>query len=116
MENIQNWINKFKENWINHNIKEIIGLFDKNLVYFENPYKKITSLEILEKEWENIKNQKNIKLNLEIFSKNENKYTIIWYLEYQDKENKLNKFAGTYLIKLNKENLCNYFFHTCENY
>ncbi len=113
--NINTWLKCFKENWQNHNIKGVLDLFDKNVVYYETPFVKLNDFYSLVKEWETITNQDNIALDFEIFSNINNKYSVIWKLQYKDKENIVQKFAGTYLMKLNEEGKCIYFHHSCES-
>jgi len=38
---INNWLNKFKESWQNRDILKILGLFDKEVVYYETPSTKL---------------------------------------------------------------------------
>jgi hypothetical protein len=75
----------------------------------------LSDFDSLAKEWEAINNQNNIALDLEIFSSNENKHSIIWKLRYTDKENVIENFSGTYLIELNDKGKCIYFHHSCES-
>ena len=112
---IDTWLKKFKEHWQNHNITEILNLFDKNVIYYETPFTKLNNFNTLAKEWEEIKNQKNIILNYKLFPSSENKHSVIWELQYTDKENIKKKFLGTYLITLNKEGKCIYFYQCCES-
>lgn len=111
---IKIWLESFKNNWINHNTDGIMDLFDKNVLYYETPFLKL-SFEELEKEWQGIKSQKDISLKLALFSSTENKHSIIWDLKYTDKNHKRNNYAGTYLIELNNNGLCTFFHHSCEN-
>jgi hypothetical protein len=112
--NIESWLNKFKEAWQNHDIKEVMSLFQKELTYFETPFHKINNLEDLTKEWQIVKSQRNIQLDYQIFSSHQNRHSIIWKLSYRDKNNAPKEFAGTYLIELNDQGLCTYFHHTCQ--
>lgn len=109
------WLKNFKENWQNHNTKGILDLFDKNIIYYETPFVKLNDFDSLVKEWESINNQKDITLDFEIFSNTLNKSSVIWRLQYRDKESNVQNFAGTYLIKLNEEGKCIYFHQTCES-
>jgi len=115
MNRINNWLKEFKTHWENHNITNILNLFDKNVIYYETPFYKLDNFEQLSKEWQYILKQKNINLDYEIFLKDNNKYAVIWDLKYLDNKNIKQHFKGTYLIKLNDKNLCTYFHHSCES-
>ena len=112
---INTWLKNFKDNWQNHNINGVLDLFDKNVIYYETPFTKFNDFDSLAKEWETTNNQNNISLDLEIFSSIKNKHSVIWKLQYTDKENVLKKFSGTYLIKLNNNGKCIFFHHSCES-
>ena len=60
-------------------------------------------------------NQEDIEISWEVFSKDEDKYTVKWSLEYTDKNNITKLLKGAYLIKLNSDNECDYFFHCGES-
>jgi ketosteroid isomerase-like protein len=109
MSNINTWLEQFKTNWVNKDIENIISLFTQDVEYWETPYKRFNNLEEIKKEWENIYNQENIDFNYEIFSKENDKYTVQWSLNYTDKDSKKKEYRGIFLIKLNKENKCFYF-------
>jgi len=111
---INTWLKNFKDNWQNHNISGVLDLFDKNIIYYETPFVKLNDFDSLAKEWEVINNQDNIIFEFEIFSSSNNKYSVIWKLQYKDQENIVKNFAGTYLIELNEEGKCTYFHHSCE--
>ncbi|MFH1364940.1 MAG: nuclear transport factor 2 family protein [Candidatus Aenigmatarchaeota archaeon] len=111
---INDWLENFKDHWEKHNIKGIISLFAKNVVYYETPFLRLNNLDEVAKEWEVIKHQNNISLNFKGFSSNGNKHSVIWNLRYFDINKKEQNFAGTYLIELNDEGLCTYFHHSCE--
>jgi len=111
---IDNWLGKFKEYWVHHDVKRVLNLFHRDVEYYETPFQKLSNFSQLKGAWEGIGKQDNIKLDLKVYNKERNKYTVMWYLEYSYK-NVVKKCAGTYLIELNNDNLCTYFFHCCEN-
>ncbi|HLD56707.1 MAG TPA: hypothetical protein VJA47_00265 [archaeon] len=115
MTEIKEWLDKFRSYWQAHDIKKVMTLFDKNVVYYETPFKRVDGVDLLAKEWEGIKNQKNISLTIEIFSESRNRYSVIFKLEYINKENIEKICGGTYLIELNDAGLCTYFHHSCES-
>lgn len=111
--NIDVWLSKFKENWVNHNVHGVLALFHKEVIYFETPFYKLDNLVHLKKEWEAIKNQNNIIINYEVFNKDGNKYSVNWNLTYISSHKK-RTCAGVYHIKLDANNLCTYFYQSCE--
>ena len=111
---INTWLQTFKTAWQKHNIDGVMDLFSDDLEYFETPFQKIADKAELKKEWQAIKNQKNIVLDYRLFSSDDNSHSVTWELKYIDQENNVKQFAGTYLVKLNKEGRCAFFHHTCE--
>lgn len=111
--NITKWLVNFKTYWINHDIKQVLELFHNNVVYYETPFHKIKDKEELQAIWSGIMQQEKIELDLTQFNNEGNTFTIIWKLKYT--QNGLQKdYAGTYLITLDDNNLCTYFYHCCE--
>lgn len=109
--NIEKWLDKFKSDWTGKNIPAIMELFSDDIEYWETPYNKLTSLEDIKSEWVGIKNQEDIKVDMTIYSKSEqkNRVTVLWDLNYV--LNGLSKkWAGIYLIKFNLQGKCNYFY------
>ncbi|HAV11540.1 MAG TPA: hypothetical protein DCX32_03275 [Candidatus Moranbacteria bacterium] len=113
MKKINDWLVQFATAWKTHDIDNVLNLFTDDVEYWETPFDKLSSLDELKSEWESIKNQKNIEVLWEVFSKDEDKYAVKWSLEYTDKNYIEKLFKGVYLIKLNPDNKCDYFFH-CE--
>lgn len=111
--NIDDWLIKFKTNWEDKNIDDVMSLFSVDVVYYETPFKRLNSLDEVREEWAAIENQDKIDLNYNLFSSDGNKYTIQWDLKYYNKE-KQKHFSGVYLIKLNEMGLCYEFWHYCE--
>lgn len=110
---IDKWLKKFKGCWINHDVDGVLSLFHRDVVYFETPFHELESFSQLKKAWEGVLIQNNIQLELTIFNREIDRFSVVWHLKYvQDDVPK--RFSGTYLIELNSDNLCTYFFHTCE--
>ena len=115
MGKIEKWLSDFQDAWKNHDIEKVLSLFSSDVEYWENPFLKVSNLEDLRKEWEYIKNQNDIKIESNIFSACNDKFTVRWDLGYKDlRDGSLKKFSGVYLIALNEEDRCNYFFHCGE--
>jgi len=116
MKKINNWIVQFTTAWKTHDIDKVLDLFATDVEYWETPFDKLSSFSELRSEWESVKNQRDIKLSCNVFSKNENRYAVRWSLEYIDDRIKVAKmFEGVYLIELNVDNKCIYFFHCGES-
>ncbi|MEI7621052.1 MAG: hypothetical protein WCJ51_00795 [Candidatus Moraniibacteriota bacterium] len=115
MEKINDWLIDFTTAWKKHEIDKVLTLFAQDVEYWETPFDKLASFSQLKSEWEGIKNQKNIEILWEVFSMDENKYTVKWSLGYVDRNNVAKSFKGIYLIKLNSDNKCTYFFHCGES-
>ncbi len=115
MEKINNWLDKLITFWKSQDIDEVMNLFTDDVEYWETPFKKLADSDELRCEWENIKNQQNIVINYKVFSKEEDRYSILWNLEYKDIFNQLKQYRGIYFIRLNSDNKCYYLFQTCES-
>ena len=115
MKKINNWLKKFTAFWKTRDIDGVMDLFTDNVEYWETPFSRISNPADLRREWENIKNQNNIAINCKVFSKENNKYTIFWDLRYTNTINQPKHYKGTYLLRLNLDNKCNYFFHCGES-
>ncbi len=91
-----------------------MNLFADGIEYWETPFDKVPDLGQLRTEWESVKNQKDIQITCEVFSQDGDKYSVIWDLEYLDGSGAKRKLKGVYLVKLNIDNKCTYFFHCGE--
>jgi len=113
--NIEEWLDAFKNSWINKNVPAIVELFSDDIEYWETPFKKLSSVEEVKSEWDSIHNQDNIKVEMTIFSKSKQQdcFTVLWSLDYVS-NGSLMKWAGIYLVKLNKQGKCCYFYQTGE--
>jgi hypothetical protein len=105
MPDIEGWMKKFRERWIAKDIDGVIELFADDVEYFETPYQEIEDLEALREEWKSIRNQEDINLSYEIYSRDGSKFTVKWDLKYSQDQD-WNHLKGIYLIELNEENKC----------
>jgi len=110
---IELWLSQFKRYWTNHEVEKVLELFDTDVAYFETPFQKLNSYDELNKAWGAIVNQKDINLEYSVYSAQDAKFSVIWKLSYKSGDDIMN-FSGTYLIELNIQNKCTYFFHCCE--
>jgi hypothetical protein len=114
MSKINTWLELYKKFWISRDIEGVLSLFSQDVKY-GNHFNTHPNFNSLKEEWESIKNQRNVYLNFEIFSKEGNKYTIVWELKYTNPANKEIHMKGTYLMKLNTEGKCIYFIYSGES-
>ncbi|MBT4384605.1 nuclear transport factor 2 family protein [Candidatus Peregrinibacteria bacterium] len=115
MKEINEWLSQFTEAWKTHAIDKVLALFSDDLEYWETPFKKITNKIELEKEWQYIKIQTNIQIKCKVFSISGNKYSIFWELKYENNKNVQKELRGIYLIELDDQKKCKYFFHCGES-
>jgi ketosteroid isomerase-like protein len=112
MEDIEAWLQEFKKNWKERNVDEVLDLFTEDVDYWETPSEKLGPEELRE-EWESVKEQEDIQLDFEVFSRDKGKYTVQWELSYIE-DGEENELKGVYLIKLNKEGKCEEFWQYCQ--
>ena len=105
MKKINTWLKKYESFWRSRDVDGVLSLFSKDVKY-GNFFKIHSNFNSLREEWESIKKQRDIVLNFEVFSKESNKYTVIWELKYRNLENKVVYLKGTYLMKLDSNNKC----------
>ena len=107
--NIDLWLKTSHLAWKNHNIDRVLGLFtDKELQYWETPYRLLESKPEIAKEWELIKKQENITYEYSVFSSAKESHAIQFKISY-DQDSATKTFAGVYLIKLDSSGKCFYF-------
>lgn len=104
-ENVENWLKRLREYWLDKDIFNIMTLFKNTTFYQETPFlKPYTTFEEIKEEWRNIKEQDIKDIEFKILAIED--YTVIveWYLE----ENK-NVYTGIYELKFNNNLDCIYF-------
>lgn len=111
---IDQWLYKFNDSWKNHDIGSIVSLFDENVIYWETPFKRLHSLFALKNEWAVIKNQFDIQLTTSVYSEQNSRYTIKWTLFYTNESHQRKHWSGIYLIELNEQGKCTYFYQVGE--
>ncbi len=111
---MEKWLKHFKNYWLEKDIDGTLSLFSEDVEYWENPFIRLSKNE-LRRVWLPILDwDDDIHLSYKIFSQAEVNSTVIWDLVYT--ENGAGKHSsGVYLIKLNDQGLCNYFFQSSEN-
>ena len=107
--NINNWLKNLHEAWKNHDINEVLDMFTEDVEYWETPFKCLTTKQEISNEWQAINAQQNITYSYDIFQSHDSCYTVQFDITY-DELSTSNHFAGVYLIRLNDEGKC-YFFY-----
>lgn len=115
MEKINKWLDQFVIAWKKRDVDKVLELFTEDIEYWETPFKRLVDSEELKLEWESVKNQNNINIKCEIFLKEGDGYAVKWNLEYLNENRETKKFGGVYLIKLDADSKCYYFFHCGES-
>lgn len=110
---INDWLEKFKDLWINKDLQGVMSLFSDDVTYFETPFLKLNSKKEILNEWHVIISQEDIDFSYSLFSETDSKGAVIWNLSYKRDGEKFN-YKGTYLIELDNQGLCKYFHQTCE--
>lgn len=113
---IDDWLNKFKNNWINKNVEGILDLFAENVEYWETPYKKLLGKELIYNEWQAVHLQHDIELDFSVYSTDKKRHAILWKLSYKDADYKRSEWAGTYLVELDDTMRCTYFYQVGEKH
>lgn len=108
---IQNWMEKFKVAWLSKDIDTVLGLLAEDVEYWETPFQKMGKGIELRKAWEEILPLENMELEYEVFvaDLDKNRYAVIWRFTHST-----GKSAGAYLIELNTNGLCKYFYHSAQ--
>ena len=112
---IDAWLDNFRKAWIRKDIDAVMDLLAPNVEYWETPFRKLTSHDEVRREWQAIRSQNDIALELAVFHSDGQRHSVIWHLEYRDSDGRTRELAGTYLIALDDDTgLCIYFHHTGE--
>lgn len=110
---IDYWLDDLKKYWLEKDTSSVLTLFADDVEYWETPFSRMNNKEELRKEWEVIKKQKIKELSFDVVSGMDNMFTIKWNLEYES-EQKLSHWKGLYLVRLNYERKCVYFYQIGE--
>lgn len=111
--NIEKWVEEFKQGWKSKDIDSVLDLFTDDVEYYETPFEKLEDKEELREEWKSVRDQEDIRIETEIFSRDQDKFTVKWGLSYREKGEE-NCLKGIYLIKLNSQNKCCEFWQYCQ--
>jgi len=107
-DQVEKWMERFKSAWLGKDIDAVLNLLSDDVEYWETPFHKMGKGIELRTAWEEILPLENMKLTYEIFVADleKNKYGIKWNFAHSAGES-----GGAYLIELDKEGFCKYFYH-----
>ena len=103
MNNLEKWCSDLLKYWKNKDVDSIIGLFDKNVIYYENPKVKVDNIDSVRTMWEDIYDQDTSNIEFKVLCQNNNKCIANFIL--QDEVS----YDMIYEIELNNDNKCVYF-------
>ena len=106
---IQSWLDAFRQAWIAGDVEGVLSLFTPDIEYWETPYVRLDSLEAVAEEWQGVRKQSAIELDMKVFASAEHSHSVIWGLSYINASGEAKHWAGTYLIRLNEAGKCTYF-------
>lgn len=111
---INEWLKEFKAGWTAKDIDRVIDLFTDDVEYWETPFKKLENKNDVRDEWQAIIMQSEIDINLSVYSSESSRYAVVWSLSYIDSKSVTQNWAGVYLIELNENAKCVYFYQVGE--
>ena len=111
---IEKWVEEFKKAWLDRDIRAVLNLFTEDVEYWETPFQKIAVMD-LPNAWNAILTQKNIKLVIEPLMSDGERHVVRWKLTY-DRGNDTSQWAGVYILRLNDDGRCKYFYQVGEKY
>ncbi len=111
---ITQWLEHFHEAWKLRDINGVMDLFTEDVEYWETPYKLLLSKTDVRAEWQAIMEQEDIDVSWQIFNTSaDGRHAITWHLTYAQGQH-VHKLGGVYLIQLDAEGKCNYFYYVGE--
>lgn len=111
---IGKWLQLFRDSWQNHEVDKLMELFAEDVEYWETPFQKLDSLQHVRNEWAAIEKQSDIILSTSIYSSSPPSFVIKWDLTYTNDLRSKKHWAGLYLIELNDNGKCTYFYQVGE--
>lgn len=111
---IHAWLETFRNAWVQHDIDAVMALFTDDVEYWETPFVRVGSMEALRGEWAGVLGQRDIRLETDVYSRDGDRYAVLWRLSYSNAGGEHRQLAGTYLITLGPDGRCSYFHHTGE--
>ncbi len=110
---VQLWLQSFAEHWINKDIDSVLSLFAPDVEYWENPFTHLENMSAIRNEWQAIEAQDNIQLDFETQVNEDDHHAVRWALSYTNDGREI-RWAGLYVLHLNNDGLCDYFYQVGE--
>lgn len=110
-QQVEIWIDTFKNAWVSKNIELILDIFSETEEYCESPFTEpFTKIWEIEKCWLEINYQNNMVLDINILAIESENVILHWYFSYQDsRDNTTYTMDGVYQLKFNSKSKCCYF-------
>lgn len=108
----QRWLNDLGKAWVALNPKNAVNLFSKDVEYYETATSKpCENWDAVFDLWKIVPtNQKDVAFDFDILAISENLCVANWRVERTLlPQNTTQKIDGIFVLKLNKDGLCNYF-------
>jgi aspartate/methionine/tyrosine aminotransferase len=102
---IEHWLQRFKERWKSHNVDGVMELFAEGVDYYETPFRKLESRQEIRAEWMQVKQQRNIEIDTDVFASQGSKHAVKYALKYTEDGDR-RELRGVYLVTLNEEGEC----------
>lgn len=109
--NINQWLDELKRAWEQHDIEAAVALFTDDVQYFETPFSKVNP-ERLHDLWSDIRGCIDTKVTCELYAVGGEKHSVIWHATWKNTVGEVQEKGGTYLVTLNDQGKCNYFYRT----
>ncbi len=108
---IQDWMERFKAAWLSKDIDAVLALFTDDVEYWETPFQKMGKGIELSDAWGEILPLKNMELEYDVFAMDleKDRYAVKWKFSHS-----IGRSAGAYLIELDENGLCKYFYHSSQ--
>lgn len=107
-EYFEQWLEGLKQTWLNKDLNGLEKYFGKIEKYYENPFKIGTSFDEVLGFWQEIKNQENIKLEMNCIAIDENTAIAHWFFADSSGE-----YDGIYQVTFNNKLECVEFKQWC---
>ena len=109
---ITEWIKAFRSAWLGKDIDAVMELFAHDVEYWETPFQKIARGDLPDA-WSAILTQENINLSIEPLVSRDGQHVVRWGLTY-DRGDDASSWAGLYVLRLNDDGKCEYFYQVGE--
>lgn len=108
---ISTWLSQFQSAWMEKDFEKVLNLFSDNVEYWETPFLQLKNKQEIFEAWQMVKTHEVEKLEFELKLSEKNIFTVAWVYKRSNVE-----WRGLYLVRLNENGLCDYFFQCGETY